>query len=225
MMFVEEDLLPLSGLQHMMFCERRWALVQIENVWEDNRFTAEGSVLHEKAHSGGMESRPGALIRRTVALRSFRMGLSGQADIVEFLPAKTGQSGLALLGRRGLWQPYPIEYKRSKDKADSQAYRVQLCAQALCLEEMLGVEISEGAVFDGTAKRRHVVSFTPELREAVAAAAREMHRLFAAGMTPPPHFKKACFSCSLKDRCLPESIEQTGSVLAYYRQFLAEDPD
>jgi CRISPR-associated exonuclease Cas4 len=95
-MFAEDDLLPLSGLPHMMFCERRWALIQIENVWEENRFTAEGTVLHEKAHSGDIESRPGVLIRRTVALRSFRLGLSGQADIVEFVPAKAPESGVAL---------------------------------------------------------------------------------------------------------------------------------
>jgi CRISPR-associated exonuclease Cas4 len=224
-MFAEDDLLPLSGLPHMMFCERRWALIQIENVWEENRFTAEGTVLHEKAHSGDIESRPGVLIRRTVALRSFRLGLSGQADIVEFVPAKAPESGVALAGRRGLWRPYPIEYKRSKDKANSQAYRVQLCAQALCLEEMLSVGIREGAVFDGTAKRRQVVPFTDELRDTVEAAAREMHRLFAAGTTPPPLFKKACFSCSLKDRCFPEALGQMSSVQAYYRKFLAEDRD
>src|SRR5690349_977966 len=113
-MFTEEELLPLSGLQHMAFCERRWALVHIECVWEENRFTAEGNVLHAKAHSAEIESRPGVLVRRTVPIHSFRLGLSGQADIVEFQPVDAAELGVALAGRRGLWRPYPIEYKRRK---------------------------------------------------------------------------------------------------------------
>jgi CRISPR-associated exonuclease Cas4 len=125
-MFAEEDLLPLSGLSHMAFCVRRWALIHIECVWEENRFTMEGRLLHEKAHSGDIESRPGVLIRRTLPVRSFRLGLSGQADIVEFHPLPAGNSGgLSLAGRKGLWQPFPVEYKRSRDKAGSRAYRLQ----------------------------------------------------------------------------------------------------
>jgi len=224
-MFSEDELLPLSGLQHMTFCERRWALVHIEHIWEENRFTAEGKVLHEKAHSGDIESRPGVLIRRTVALHSFRLGLSGQADIVEFVPARPGERGVDLEGRRGSWRPYPVEYKRSKDKAGSLAYRVQLCAQALCLEEMLGVSVPEGAVFDGTTRRRQVIGFDVTLRESVAAIAGEMHRLFATGSTPAAVFKKACHSCSLKERCFPEALDSAASVQSYYRRFLAEDCD
>jgi CRISPR-associated exonuclease Cas4 len=224
-MFSEDELLPLSGLQHMTFCERRWALVQIENVWEENRFTAEGKVLHEKAHSGEIESRPGVLIRRTVALRSFVLGISGQADIVEFVPARAPERGVALEERRGLWRPYPIEYKRSKEKAGSLAYRIQLCAQALCLEEMLDVAVPEGAVFDGTTKRRQVVMFDLALRDSVRAVAQEMHRLFREGITPAAVFKKACHSCSLKDRCFPEKLAGFGSVELYYREFLREDRD
>src|SRR5262249_4555840 len=158
------ELLPLSGLQHMAFCERRWALVQIEAVWEDNRFTAEGRELHERAHSGEIESRPGVLIRRTLPIRSFRLGLSGQADIVEFQPVKDKGAGIALEGKGGLWRPFPIEYKRSRDKAGSMAYQIQLCAQALCLEEMLSVGIPEGAVYDGSARRRQSIVFAPALR-------------------------------------------------------------
>ncbi len=224
-MFSEDDLLPLSGLQHMAFCERRWALVQIENVWDDNRFTAEGSLLHEKAHSGDIESRPGILIRRTVPIHSFRLGLSGQADIVEFQPVNSGEPGVSLAGRRGHWRPYPIEYKRSRDKAGSLAYRIQLCAQALCLEEMLAVEVREGAVYDGSAKRRQLVVFDNQLRDSVEVLASHMHQLFRSGITPPPVLKKACQSCSLKERCFPEALGAQRSVRSYYRRFITEDRD
>jgi CRISPR-associated exonuclease Cas4 len=224
-MFSEEELLPLSGLQHMAFCERRWALVQIESVWEENRFTAEGNVLHNKAHSGEIESRPGVLIRRTMPIHSFRLGLSGQADIVEFQPARSGEPGVALADRRGLWRVYPVEYKRSRDKSGSLAYRIQLCAQALCLEEMLSVEVREGAVYDGSTKRRQPVAFDTKLRGSVEELARRMHQLFQSRMTPLPVVTKACQSCSLKERCFPEAIGAQRSIHAYYRQCLREDRD
>ncbi len=220
-MYTEDELLPLSGLQHMAFCERRWALVQIENIWADNRFTNEGRELHEKAHSGEIESRPGMLIRRTLPVHSLRLGISGQADVVEFEPVRDGSGGIQLEGRRGLWRPYPIEYKRSRDKAGSIAYRVQLCAQALCFEEMLGVPISEGAVYDGSARRRQIVSFDPELRANVEALARRMHELFRQKKTPAPELKKACRSCSLYEPCRPEALSRKQPVTEYLRRGLA----
>ena len=220
-MYEEADLLPLSGLQHMAFCNRRWALVQIEGVWEDNRFTAEGKQLHEHAHSGDIESRPGVLIRRTLPIHSLRLGLSGQADIVEFLPVKAGSPGVKLQGRAGLWQPYPIEYKRSRDKAGSTAYRVQLCAQALCLEEMFSVSVNEGAVYDGSAKRRQIVSFDSGVRREVESLAAQMHALFKSGITPPPVLKNACRKCSLHDRCQPEHLATPRPVESYLRRMVA----
>ena len=219
-MFAEEDFLPLSGLQHIEFCERRWALVQLEAIWADNRFTAEGKELHERAHSGDVESRPGVLIRRTLPVHSRRLGLSGQADIVEFQPVKENRIGVVLGGRRGLWRPFPIEYKRSRDKAGSLAYRVQLCAQALCLEEMFAIEIAEGAVYDGKTKRRVAVPFTAELRKSTEALSRRMHALFASRITPPPILKKACGSCSLQETCRPELLTSAGSVAAFYARWL-----
>jgi CRISPR-associated exonuclease Cas4 len=222
-MFSEDDLLPLSGLQHMSFCERRWALIHIEQIWADNRFTAEGNELHEKAHSGSVESRPGVLIRRTVPLHSFHLGLSGQADVIEFHPAGPDESGVALPGRRGLWRPYPIEYKRSKEKAGGNAYRVQLCAQALCLEEMLGVAVPEGAIFDGSAKRRSPVRFDAQIREMVRTLAFHMHELFRQGATPGAVFKKGCLSCSLREKCYPEATGSARSMELYYRRHLKED--
>ena len=224
-MYSEDDLLPLSGLQHMAFCERRWALVQIEQIWADNRFTAEGNLLHEKAHSGAVESRPGVLIRRTLPLHSFQLGLSGQADIVEFHPVEPGQEGIRLEGRNGSWRPYPIEYKRSKDKAGSQAYRIQLCAQALCLEEMLSIEVLEGAVYDASARRRQIIPIDRTLRTSVEYLARRMHELYEKRTTPPPVFKKACKNCSLLENCFPERIGQQRSVADYYKHFLKEARD
>ena len=224
-MFAEDDLLPLSGLQHFAFCERRWALIHIEQIWEENRFTAEGRVLHERAHSGDVESRPGVLIRRTLPLRSLRLGLSGQADIVEFQPLpRTIRSGIEISGRQGYWQAFPIEYKRSRDKAGSTAYRVQLCAQAICLEEMFSHPVPEGAVYDGTTRRRQVVPFTPELREVVEKLAERMRRFWTDGFTPLPVFTKACRSCSLYEVCHPEKLAGAGPVELYLKKFLRSDP-
>lgn len=141
-LYAEDELLPLSGLAHLAACERRWALIHLEQQWAENRFTAEGTQLHERAHSAKIENRPGAVIQRTLALRSFRLGLSGQSDVVEFMPSEA-EHAVTLPGKRGKWQAFPIEYKRGKDKAGSIAYRLQLCAQALCLEEMLGTVVPE----------------------------------------------------------------------------------
>lgn len=215
--YQESDLLPISGLQHLAFCERRWALVQIESIWSENRFTAEGNVIHKRAHSGEIESRPGALIRRTLLLHSLRLGLSGQADIVEFQPSA---AGFRLEGHRGFWTAFPIEYKRSRDKAGSLAYHVQLCAQALCMEEMLHCSVTAGAIYDGTTRRRQPVEFTPELRFRTETLASRMHLLFNRRCTPPPVFTKGCKSCSLLEDCFPESLSRPGRVTEYLKSAL-----
>jgi CRISPR-associated exonuclease Cas4 len=219
-MYSEDELLPLSGLQHLAFCERRWALVHLEQQWEENVFTAEGALLHEKAHSAAIESRPGALIRRTLPLHCYRLGLSGQADIVEFLPCDAGQQGIAFPRRRGSWRPFPVEYKRSRDKAGSEAYRVQLCAQALCLEEMLAVEVPAGAVFDGKSKRRTEVVFGAELRGQVERLAARMHQIERSRRTPRAVYEKKCDSCSMEPVCLPTATE-SASAAEYLRRFAA----
>lgn len=206
-MYQEDDLLPLSGLQHMSFCERRWALIHIEGQWEENLYTSEGRLLHERAHSGEVESRPGVLIRRTLPLRSFRLGLSGQADIVEFVPCGENEPGVPMSRRKGLWRPYPIEYKRSRDKHGGTAYRIQLCAQALCLEEMMNVPVPEGAVFDGQSKRRDRILFDDSLRAEVHDLASRMHSLLEARKTPPPIYERKCEQCSLNTVCLPRGIQ------------------
>lgn len=211
-MYTEEDLLPLSGLQHLAFCPRRWALIHLERQWEENLFTAEGRVLHEKAHSASIESRPDALVRRTLALRSFRLGLTGQADIVEFLPCVNSESGIPVTGRKGLWRVYPIEYKRKRGKAGESPYQIQLCAQALCLEEMLHCEIPAGAIFDGQTRRRSEVLFDQSLRSEVERLAEEMHGLQRSGLTPRAQYSKRCESCSIKPVCLPATLESANAT-------------
>jgi CRISPR-associated exonuclease Cas4 len=204
-MYTEDELLPLSGLQHLSFCERRWALVHIESIWEENRFTAEGKLLHERAHSGNVESRPGVLVRRILPIRSFQLGISGQADIVEFYPLSAGQPGITVAGHKGLWHPYPVEYKRSRDKAGSVAYRIQLCAQALCIEEMLHADVPEGAVYDGSTRHRELVQFDAALRQQVEQLTERMHELRASGLTPKARYEKKCDHCSLRNVCLPKT--------------------
>jgi CRISPR-associated exonuclease Cas4 len=218
-MYAEEDLLPLSGLQHLTFCERRWALIHLERQWEENLFTAEGELLHEKAHSAEIESRPEVLVRRTLALHSFRLGLSGQADAIEFLPCAPEQRGIAMPRRKGLWRPYPIEYKRGRDR-DGSAYRVQLCAQALCLEEMLDTPVERGAIFDGRARRRAEVEFDAALRDQVERAAARMHAIRKSRRTPPPVYEKKCEACSLKPVCLP-TVAGPASAARYLRRAVA----
>jgi CRISPR-associated exonuclease Cas4 len=222
-LYAESDLLPLSGLAHMAFCERRWALVHLEQQWADNRFTAEGNHLHEKAHSQQIESRPGVLIRRTLPLHSLRLGLTGQADIVEFEPS-TAPHAIALPGHRGRWQAFPIEYKRSRDKAGSIAYRIQLCAQAVCLEEMLSTTIPSGAVYDASKRRRELVDFSAPVRNEVERLAEQMHRLLRSGQTPAAVLKPACKGCSMAETCLPGKLDVASSVSSYMRRMLKANP-
>lgn len=221
-MYAEEDLLPLSGLQHMSFCERRWALIHLERQWEENLFTAEGKVLHEKAHSAEIESRPDVLVRRTLSLCSFRLGLSGQTDVVEFHPCGADEPGLSIPRRKGLWRPYPIEYKRSRDKHGGVAYQIQLCAQALCLEEMLDTPVPRGAIFDGQARRRVEVAFDHDLRQRVEQLAARMHVINESRKTPQAAYEKKCEGCSMKPVCLP-SVAGEDRASRYLRRAVSSN--
>ena len=207
MMYSEDELLPLSALQHLLFCERQCALIHIEQAWEENRLTAEGRVLHERVHEADDESRGNVRIARGLRLRSLRLGLSGQADVVEF-----HHHGDA-------WLPFPVEYKRGKPKTGS-FDTVQLCAQALCLEEMKSVAIEAGALFYGTTHRRLDVVFDQPLRNQTAAAADRLHRLIERGLTPPATYEKKCDSCSLFSLCLPKSAGQNKSATAYLNRMI-----
>ena len=161
-MFAEEDLVPISALQHLAFCERQWGLLYLENQWQENRLTAQGRLLHQKAHGSGREFREGVLLTRGLRLRSLRLGLVGMADLVEFHPVEAG-AGVALPGLEGHFRPRPVEYKRGRPKPGDWDL-VQLCAQALCLEEMLGVEIPRGDIFYGQPRRRLEVELDQGLR-------------------------------------------------------------
>ena len=188
-MYDESALLPLSGLQHLAFCERQWALIHLEQSWAENRLTAEGRVLHEKVDDAHYETRRGMRLVRALPLRSLRVGLSGRADLVEF-PVKKGA-------------PVPVEYKRGRPK-HTDIDEVQLCAQGICLEEMLGIEVREGQLFYHQTRRRQEIEFTDALRQRVEYLAGRMHALFDARATPWAAREKKCGQCSLVELCRPE---------------------
>lgn len=217
-MFAEEDFLQLSGLQHFAFCRRQWALIDIEKQWQENLRTVEGDLFHRRAHDEAARERRGdTLILRGLPVMSRRMGVSGQCDVVEF---HIDAHGVPLRGEDGLWQPFPIEYKRGAPKSHD-ADALQLCAQAICLEEMLCCSISEGALFYGQTRRRVRVPFTDALRAQVESLLGEMHRLYARGHTPRVKPTKSCNACSLKALCLPVLMRKK-AVSDYLRGALEE---
>jgi len=222
-MFAESELLPLSGLQHLAFCERQWALIHVEQAWDENSLTARGRVLHNRVHEQTEETRHELLITRGLPVRSLRLGLSGKADVVEFKRAADDALTTAteIPDKSGLWTPEPVEYKRGRAKRDP-CDRVQLCAQALCLEEMFRIEIVQGALFYGATRRRTTVAFTPELRSQTEALAARMHDLFAHSVTPPAVLIPGCKSCSLRERCQPETLSKPVSAERYVRRALRE---
>ena len=197
----DPESIPLSALQHWRVCPRQCALIHIAGVWEENRLTAEGRLLHERVHEAGDEIRDGVRTCRGLQLISKRLGLIGQADAVEF--------------RQGA-PPFPVEYKRGRPKKDS-ADALQLCAQALCLEEMLGVAIPAGALFYGATRRRQDVPFTPALRAEVETAVAAIRDLLAQGQIPPPTPTDRCRGCSLAAHC-----KTYPPIADYLRDALAE---
>lgn len=211
-MYPEADLVPLSALRHYSVCPRQCALIHVEQVWEENRFTSEGRILHERVDEGGSEKRRD--VRRVFALpiRCLRLGLTGKADVVEFHRQADGR-----------WQPYPVEHKRGRRKEEDWD-RVQLCAQALCLEEMLGVSVPEGALFYGKEQRREVVAIGDALRRETEEVAAAVHRMLADGRTPPPEYAPKCDSCSLVDVCLPKGVGRRGNRVARYLETVMKEP-
>ncbi len=219
MSYGDDELLMLSGLQHFAFCRRQWALIHVEQQWQENLRTVEGQLLHQRAHDITLrEHRGNVLLLRSMAVVSRELGLSGQCDVVEFHQDPTG---VPLQGEKGLWIPYPVEYKRGKPKSN-QADEIQLCAQAICLEEMLCCSIPEGALFYGEPRRRTSVVFSSELRERVKTYADEMHQLFRRGYTPKATRTKSCNACSLKDLCLPQ-LARRKSVSQYLHEAMEEE--
>ncbi len=214
-MFDEADLLPLSALQHYVYCIRRCALVHVEQQWSENRFTAEGRAQHDRVDRPEHEVRDGVRLEYAVLLRSLRLGLIGKADVVEFHP----QSEISNLKSSEAGRVFPVEHKRGKPKPDHCDW-VQLCAQAMCLEEMMQIEIPEGAIFYGQPRRRQQVEFTPELRAETEETAQKLHELIQRGKTPPPDYEeKKCAACSLFDICMPRTHR---SVAIYLTDALSE---
>lgn len=201
MSYSEDDLIQLSALQHFMYCERQCALIHIEQLWSENIFTAEGRIMHDKVDTANRESRGRIRIGYGVPLRSLRLGLIGKADVVEFHRKDNGT-----------WQPFPVEYKRGKPKIDD-CDKVQLCAQAICLEEMLNVTIPAGALFYGQTRHREDVTFDNALRLETEETARKVHELIDSGVTPKADYSKKCKQCSLLELCMPKISRKASSYL------------
>lgn len=218
-MYREDDYLMLSGLQHFAFCRRQWALIHIEQQWAENERTVDGFLFHTTAHDEEkIEKRGNLLITRGLRIQSSALGMSGICDVVEFHKSK---SGISLFSYDGLWQPYPVEYKKGAPKAKA-ADELQLCGQALCLEEMLLCEIPRGSLFYGENRRRTEVEFTQELRNKVKDIAKEMHELWEKGYTPKVKPQKGCNACSLKEICIPK-LGKTKTVTSYIEKRMLEE--
>ena len=209
--YTEDDLIQLSALQHFMFCERQCALIHIEQLWSENLFTAEGRIMHDKVDTANKESRRNVRIEYGVPMRSLRLGLIGKADVVEFHRKNDGT-----------WLPFPVEYKRGKPKSDN-CDKVQLCAQALCLEEMLNVEIPEGSLFYGQTRRREDVVIDKSLRMKTEEAAKKVHELVESGITPKAEYSEKCKKCSLLELCMPKACGKIKSVSKYLLSAMEEE--
>lgn len=221
MEYSEEDYLFISGIQHFKFCRRQWALIHVEQQWEENVHTVIGELMHKKAHDPYLtEKRKDTIIVRALPVVSKEMGITGECDVVEF---RRCEDGVRLHGHRGLYSIYPVEYKKGKPKTDEKD-QLQLAAQAMCLEEMFSTKIKEGALFYGETKRREIIHITDELRLEVRDMFQEMHHYFSRHYTPKVKTSKSCSSCSLKESCLPK-LSKTVSVGTYVKRMLQEEDE
>ncbi|MBR3631071.1 MAG: CRISPR-associated protein Cas4 [Oscillospiraceae bacterium] len=215
-MYPEDEYLMLSGIQHFAFCRRQWALIHIEQQWEENLRTMDGNLMHERVHDDSIREKRGDLIvTRSMAVSSPRLGLSGECDAVEFHKDK---HGIPLFGMEGTYRIVPVEYKRGSPK-ENDCDVLQLTAQALCLEDMLCCEITEGFLYYGETRHRIKVTFDAALRERTEAVIREMHELYQRQHTPLVRRRKACNACSLREICLP-GLEKAKPASAYLREML-----
>lgn len=214
----EDDYLQISGLQHYVFCPRQWALIHIENQWAENVLTAEGRILHENVHNDRFSEKRGVVLTlRGLRVVSHKLGVTGMCDVVEFTQS---DEGAVLQGREGQWLPFPVEYKRGKPK-EHQADEIQLCCQAMCLEEMLSCRISGGALFYFGDRHRIAVDFSDELRSSVMSLISTMQSLFNRGYTPRAKTTKSCKNCSLSDICMPELMRRE-TPEAYFNRMIKE---
>ena len=216
MTYTEDEFLLISGIQHFSFCRRQWALIHMEQLWKENLRTVEGRIVHERCHDEGFtEKRKDLLTTRGMRVFSRSLGAVGQCDVVEF---HRQADGVRLFGQEGAWQAVPVEYKRGKPKTED-CDRLQLAAQAMCLEEMLGGEVLRAYLFYDEIRRREEVEVTEALRQEVRNVFREMHDYARRGHTPKAKPKKQCQSCAMKELCLPR-LPKLLSVDEYYRRAL-----
>lgn len=206
--YTEEELLMLSGIQHFCFCAKQWHLIHVEQLWCDNFLTAKGQILHQRVNDPHQtEKRRDIITLRSVPLASYRLGLYGVSDAVELHPSSDLNHYFTHPKYPGQWQAIPIEYKRGRPKQHN-ADKVQLCAEALCLEEEYNIEIPYGYLYYGETKHRLEVELTVELRGETESIARAMHEAFESTHPLKPHFGRYCKSCSLFDLCLPKQFEE-----------------
>jgi len=214
----EQDYLMLSGIQHFVFCKRQWALIHVEQEWAENVLTVEGNALHEKADNPFIrEKRGDTIFVRALPIHSSSLGISGICDMVEFT---RDDNGIPLDKEEGLYRVKPIEYKKGKPKKHD-ADILQLSAQSLCLEEMLGTVIDEAALYYHEIKRREPVPITNEVRQRTKDMIKEMHHYYNRKHTPRVKTGKHCLRCSLRDICMPEMLEKE-KVSTYMNRMLAE---
>lgn len=220
--YTEEQLLPLSGLQHMVFCDRQAALIHVDGAWEDNAFTVEGSHLHRVVDEGGASGKGGVRVLRGLGLRSLRLGLVGRADVVELHPDSEGRGVRLAPGLSGHWTLRPVEYKRGRRKTH-RADEVQLCAQAMCLEEQFGTSVREGDLFYSAHRRRAAVVFGEDLRALVTRVAQQFHDLVRSGTVPVRRHEAKCEQCSLLHLCMPPGRRTPPSARAFLNRWLEKE--
>ena len=213
MAYREDEYLMLSGIQHFTFCRRQWALIHTEQQWEENVHTVIGELMHKKVHDPSVKEKR----KDTILVRALPIS-SGECDLVEFHKC---EDGITLFGHRGLYSVFPVEYKKGKPKVTDED-KLQLAAQAMCLEEMFSTTISEGALFYGETRRRENITFSQQMRDKVKEIFQEMHQYYERGYTPKVKKSKACQACSLKEICIPK-LEKMVSVSDYIAQTLKAD--
>ena len=219
MSYPEEEYLMLSGIQHFAFCRRQWALIHIEQQWEENLRTMDGNIMHENVHNPEFREKRGNVITtRAMAVSSAELGLAGECDAVEF---HRSSKGISVFGLEGKYTVVPVEYKRGSPKEDD-CDVLQLTAQALCLEDMLCCDIPVGCLYYGETRHRVKVQFDSALRERTRKIITEMHQLYQTQHTPKVKRRKSCNACSLKHICLPE-LEKMPKASAYLRKMLHQE--
>lgn len=221
MSYTDEQLLSISGIQHFVFCRRQWALIHIEQQWEENLLTVSGNIMHKNAHdNASSEKRNDIIVSRGMPILSRELGLTGVCDVVEF---HKSDDGAIINGYDGLYKIVPVEYKHGEPK-ETDADILQVAAQAVCLEDMFCTKVEELNIFYGKTRHRLEVSFDNEIRERLKSIVNEMHALYDRKHTPTVRKSKQCNACSLIQICLPK-LSKSDSVENYIRKSIKEISD